>query len=99
MLKTSLAARYGERKAIIVHQTELLEDEAKLAMTMIEKWGMVMAIPDGEDSAGRQKLRIATPAELVKRAFETAALAMKHTRKSKLIHISIDPVLDEEKGL
>lgn len=47
---------------------------AKVAIEFITKWGMVAAVEDGEDSAGRQKLRLATPEELVDRAVITAKL-------------------------
>ena len=89
MIKTLLADKYGE-KLIMLHQTELLEDEAKLAMAMIEKWGMVATVEDGEDTTGRQKLRMLTPAELAERAFETAKIAMTYARKNGLVHTSVD---------
>jgi len=41
---------------------------------MLARWGMVAAIPDGEDSKGRSKLRLSTPQELVVRAFEITDL-------------------------
>ena len=65
---------------------EYLEMEAKLATLLIEKWGLVAAIPDGEDSAGRQKLKMQTPDELVQRAFAVASLAMKTARKRGLVY-------------
>lgn len=43
---------------------------ATFAAQLIERWGMVAAIPDGEDSTGRQKLRLLTPSELIERSFE-----------------------------
>jgi hypothetical protein len=45
-----------------------------LAASMIEKWGMIAAVEDGEDTRGRQKLRMLSPTELVNRAFETSEL-------------------------
>lgn len=50
-------------------------EEAHFAMEMIQRWGPVMAMPDGEDSAGRARNRGATPEEVVERAVQTAALA------------------------
>jgi hypothetical protein len=49
---------------------------ARMAVALIEKWGMVAAIPDGEDTAGRQKLRMMKPKEIVERAIDTAKMAM-----------------------
>ena len=54
--------------------------EANFAAMMIERWGMVAATPDGEDSAGRQRLRLPTPEELVERAFECARIYMRVAR-------------------
>ena len=44
---------------------------AKLAAEFCLRWGMVAGVPDGEDSSGRQKLRLATPDELIDRAVTT----------------------------
>ena len=41
---------------------------ARLATDMAARFALVAALPDGEDSAGRQKLRMATPDELASRA-------------------------------
>ena len=45
---------------------------ADLAKHIVERWALVAAIPDGEDSAGRQKLRLPDPLELAKRACDIA---------------------------
>ena len=44
----------------------------RMAEAYVERWGMVAAIPDGEDSGGRQKMRLPTTKELVDRAFDIA---------------------------
>lgn len=64
---------YGSPAAWMLHKRQILNTEADFAFHFIERWGMVGALPDGEDSAGRQKLRVATPEELVVRATEMAA--------------------------
>ena len=69
--------------------------EGRCALGMIEKWGMVAAIEGGEDSAGRQKLRLATPAELVERAFETARLAFKEVTERGLL-VEVHAAQEEE---
>ena len=48
---------------------------AQLAINIIDRWALVAAYPDGEDSAGRQKLRLPTPEELVSRATAIAVEA------------------------
>lgn len=62
------------------HDRDLPEWEARLACSMIERWGMAAAVEDGEDAAGRAKLRIMTPQELVERACEVAALSIEQFR-------------------
>lgn len=66
---------------IMMHQREIPSWEARMASILIERWGTVVAKPDGEDSAGRAKLRRATPAETVQDACDTAALAVAEFRK------------------
>jgi hypothetical protein len=80
--------------------TELLQFdvEGKIVIDLITRWGMVAAMPDGEDSAGRQKLRLMTPEELVERAVESARLFVK-VAKDESLCIMLDeppPLQDEE---
>lgn len=79
-----------ESKTVVLWDIEVPENEAKFAMSMIERWGMVAGIEDGEDGAKRQKLRLATPEELVKRAFEVASITFKTIRDEGLMHITPD---------
>lgn len=77
---------YGERPVIQCNPLEHFTEEAKLAFSFIEKWGMVSSEEDGEDSAGRQKLRLATPEAVVTRAFEISRLAMHAARERQLTY-------------
>lgn len=56
----------------VIEFGESLNMEAHLAFLLISKWGMVAASPDGEDSAGRAKIRPSTPDELVTLAIDTS---------------------------
>ena len=77
--------QYGNKlPSISLHETELLEFEAKLAIELLTKWGMVAATEDGEDTAGRSKMRLLRPAEVVNRAFECAELALIKARTKGL---------------
>jgi len=70
------AAEEFTRPHIILHQYELPDPRATFAMSLIEKWGMVAAATNnGEDSAGRQKLELQEPDELVERAMSITSLA------------------------
>lgn len=47
-------------------------DRARLAMELVARWGIVAATDGGEDAAGRSKLKLQSPTEVVERAMETA---------------------------
>lgn len=64
-----------ELRNVHVCKTLAPNHKAEAALAMMERWGMVAGVPDGEDSAGRQKLRLATSEELVSRACEVADMA------------------------
>lgn len=61
-------------KAVKTQDTFAPNQRARFATEFINRWGAVAAIPEGEDSSGRQAMRMATPEELVTRACETAEL-------------------------
>lgn len=59
-----------------------------LAENLLAKWGMVAATEDGEDSAGRQKMRLQTPEELAVRACDAAdAIFAEFERRGWLIDV------------
>lgn len=68
---------HNRKVETIVNESHVAEFEARLATQLIERWGIVAAVPDGEDSSGRQTIRLMTPEETVQRAVETAELAVK----------------------
>ena len=61
---------YGETKlpSLVVHRREQPTDEARFAMAILERWAMVQGQTDGEDSAGRSKLKLMPVDEAVRRA-------------------------------
>jgi hypothetical protein len=70
--------RYANRDPEVAIATLIAPDEkARLAMVLLEKWGMVQAHTDGEDSAGRAKLALMPVHEVVGRACEMADLAWR----------------------
>ena len=82
MLQAVIA--YGENQyrmpKVIMHDTELPGFEARLAISLVERWGMVSAVDAGEDSSGRSKGRLLTPREVVNRACETAEVMVAEIR-------------------
>lgn len=68
-------SRYGEPPlpfALVKHSRKNIGPEAAFAMHCIERWAMVAAEQDGEDSAGRTRLRRMTPDEIVSHACDCA---------------------------
>lgn len=91
MNETFQTKRFG-RSEIVPEQ--VLAFEARLAVNMIEKWGSVVGMPSGEDSAGRQKLRAATPKEVVTHAFGVACELVKQAHERGLV-LELEPAAEE----
>ena len=70
-----------KQPALMLHENEHLELKAKVALSMLEKWGMVAAEPDGEDSAGRAKLKLPSADDLAKRACDVTDEAFTEFEK------------------
>ena len=60
---------------VVVVQLKLPNHPAQMAQSFIERWGMLLCDSDGEDSAGRQKLRLMLADEVVARACQMAEIA------------------------
>lgn len=71
----------NDRRKVIGHQSREFTHRARMATILIEKWGLVAGEPGGEDSAGRAKLKLMEPAEIVSRACTTADLAYSEFEK------------------
>lgn len=75
-LDYKILKKYGVSD-IQLHERMHPDLQGRIATDLVTRWGMVAAMPDGEDSAGRLKLRLMTPDELVARAMETADRLVK----------------------
>jgi hypothetical protein len=88
----------------MMHSKLIPDDRARFAMVCVERWAMIAGEADGEDSAGRQKARRMTPAELVDHACSVASAAYdEFTKRGWLIaspsyQEMIDAVKDTENG-
>lgn len=100
-------SRYGETQfpvGVGHHNTTAFDPRATFATSCIEKWGMVAAMVDGEDSSGRTRARVATPDEIVSRACDIAEKAYAEFERRGWAHaippISelIDKMKDTENG-
>lgn len=57
---------------VSLYQKRISDVRFDFMRELLGRWGMVAAITDGEDSAGRQRLRLGTIEETITRAFEMA---------------------------
>jgi hypothetical protein len=71
---------YREVPVVTIHSTEQPIAEARYAMQLAERFALIAGEDNGEDSAGRQKLRLATPDEVVQRACNIAHLMFTEIR-------------------
>jgi len=103
----ALRSEFGtarEPVKIIMHERQMPDPRARFAMACIERWGMVCAMPDGEDSGGRQKLRPATVSEITEHACACAEAAYDQFQKRGwFIAVPsyqelVDSVKDQENG-
>ena len=59
---------YKSAESVMIHSRFQPSVRAQMMISFVERWGMVAAQEDGEDSAGRSKLKLSEPGELVARA-------------------------------
>lgn len=85
--KTEIAAgqHYGGWPQAVIHNNFEPDQRGRFAMALIERWGLVMGEPDGEDSAGRSKLRLMDAKDVVDRAIETAKLAYEKMERDGML--------------
>jgi hypothetical protein len=80
-MEYKIVSQYEDTPRIAIHEPEHPNFEARLAINLLERWGLVAAESDGEDASGRAKLRLSTPEELSKRACDVAAQTTAELRK------------------
>lgn len=83
---------------ITVYSTVVSNMRGNLALKLIERWGLITGIADGEDSAGRAKINQEPINDLVKRAFECADKAYNELEKRDwLLNIPAPKVKEKTK--
>ena len=63
---------YWSNQQYAIDNNHEMEFRARIALALIEKWGTVAGKTAGEDTAGRWKLALQGPVELVDRCFAIA---------------------------
>lgn len=81
----NVSENWDRQQGITIHHLLVHDQVAETALQMMSRWGTVAAIPDGEDSSGRSKLRLQTPEELTEYAFAAAEAFWK--RAHELGHV------------
>jgi hypothetical protein len=66
--------------------TTALGPVASMAEKIATHFALIAAVPDGEDSSGRQKHRLVTPEELAKRACDVAQALAAELESRGLIY-------------
>jgi len=74
---------------INVYDNEYLTNRAKICLDMITKWGIIAGDNDGEDSAGRSRLKLQDPKELVDRAISITEYAFNRFKENGFIYESM----------
>ncbi len=59
---------YRGASEVIIYGRFAFDPRAELAKELVKHFGVIAGVTDGEDSAGRQKIRMQESAELVERA-------------------------------
>lgn len=78
--------RYSNRVDTQQMPTQYLEFKGRMAVSLIERWGLVAGKPFGEDSAGRSQVVPMDPAEIVNRACNTAEQAIEEFKRRGWFH-------------
>ena len=64
----------------VIHHRETMTEKARMAAALLERWAPIAGTDDGEDSAGRAKIRRLNAAEVVEHACEIADRAIDSFR-------------------
>lgn len=94
------AKGYGDGATkVVVVERQRLGLAASMAWELCGRWGMVAAKPDGEDSAGRQRLAVLSADEMTERACATAEALLTEFEKRGWVLSIPAPQLDKESRL
>ena len=80
---------------LAINDTEMPTREGAFFMSLVERWGMVGARDDGEDSAGRARIGEASIDHVIERAAKMASRTFDEMRKNN--NMFILPTIAEQK--
>ena len=81
-------------------QTEAPNEKAQFAMELMRHLAIAAATPDGEDSAGRARLRLMTPEEVAQRGAQIADYAFEiFTERGWMVDAPLPKLGEDQKPL
>ncbi len=92
-----MGRKYDAFSQPLVYQKTVFDRRAEMAIIMLEKWGMVAGIDNGEDSAGRAKISLMPIGKLIDRAFECADAAYSEIERRGWSMEIPAPVIEKER--
>jgi len=91
-MKQKAIRKYGR---IEIDSTHVENFRAKIAIGLVERFGMIAGREDGEDTAGRQKARMLSPKEVVTRACDMADMLVNEFESRRwLLEVTADDLDD-----
>src|SRR6185437_6515407 len=90
--KAILWPSYDGSAQILLHASHSLARQADFAARLMEHLSIISAIPDGEDSAGRQKIALMPPNEVASRACNISAAAFAEFESRGWLVPAPDPI-------
>ena len=87
-------------RSVTVYRRKALDLTGELAYRLLERFAVVAAQPAGEDTAGRQALRLMPPEEIVQRSFQIARAFMAEAdRMGNFIALpDLEEMVEEDKA-
>jgi hypothetical protein len=95
--EATITENWDRQQGLTIHSLQMPDQVAATALQMIERWGCIAAVPDGEDRAGRSRLRLQTPDELATYAFKAAEAFW--AKAHELGHVLALPSAEERRRL
>ena len=83
-------------ESIVIHDKLIADSRGRLAISLIERWGLIMAKDDGEDTAGRHKVKALPADEVVKAACDIAKEVFREFKRRDWMLAVPDINTDEE---
>jgi len=86
-----------EYRRKLVHRTKALSIAGDLAFRLVERYGLINAQEDGEDSAGRAKIKLMPVHDTIQRCFDLAeAFVLEADRRGHIIDVPLPEKIERK---